>query len=76
MSDASIASQPKPIRHVKRPTERFDKFDNQRFPSSKFTMEGTLDSVMYHPLYNRFRPLGVGTCDDPLDHTQENPPEN
>ena len=24
---------------------------------------------MYHPLYNRFRPRGVGTSDDPLDLT-------
>ena len=73
---------PNQICHVKRPTEQFDKFDVQSFPQSEFTMEKTLDAVMYHSLYEGVRPLGLGmgTIDDPFDLTKEEkifqPPEN
>ena len=58
---------PNPIRHVQRPVEEFQRFDEERFPYSEFTMEGTMDSVRYHPLYNGFRPTGDGTHDHPVD---------
>ena len=46
--------QPNPIRHVKRPVEHFERFDAERFPRKEFTMEDTIDTVRYNPLYNRF----------------------
>ena len=62
---------PNPIQHVKRPVEQFERFDEERFPRSEFTMEGTMDSVRYHSLYNGFRPIGDGTQDDPVDLTTQ-----
>ena len=35
---------PYPIRHVQRPLEQFQRFDEERFTCSEFTMEGSLDS--------------------------------
>ena len=68
---------PNPIRHVKRPTDRFARFDNKQFPSSKFTNKGKVDTVMYHPLYNGFRPKGTVVNAEPLDMTWTfYPPEN
>ena len=60
---------PNPIRHVKRPTEQFERFDVRQFPNNQFTTKGKLDAVMYHPRYNGFRPHGSGTSDEPLDLT-------
>ena len=60
---------PNPIRHVQRPLEQFQRFDEERFPFTEFTMEGSMDTVGYHPLYNGFRPIGDGTRDDPVDLT-------
>ena len=60
---------PNPIRHVQRPLEQFQRFSEELFPSSEFTIEGSMDSVRYHPLYNGIQPRFDGTKDDPIDLT-------
>ena len=59
---------PNPNRHLQRPVEQFHRF-SESFPSSKFTMEGIMVSVRYHPLYKGIRPQFDGTRDDPVDST-------
>ena len=65
----SSDNPPNPARHVQRPTEQFIRFNEQRFPRSELTLEGTPDSVMYHPAYNGIRIQGAGTDTDPIDLT-------
>ena len=60
---------PNPIRHVQRPLEQFQRFNEELFPSSELTMEGSLDAVRYHPLYKGIRTKFDGTEDDPIDLT-------
>ena len=60
---------PNSIRHVKRTTEKFDRFDSKNYPSSKFTDRGKVDRVMYHPLYSGFKPTGY-VKETPLDLSQ------
>ena len=71
---------PNLVRFVQRPLEQFQRFVEDPFPCSELTMEGYLDTVRYHPLYNGFRPIGDGTYEDPVDLTMQNdqifgPPE-
>ena len=64
---------PNPIRHVKRPTEKFIKFSVEHFPHSHFTTKERPDCVFYHPLYRGFRPLGDGSTSGLVDLTLNNP---
>ena len=71
---------PNPIRHVKNPTEQFNKFGIEHFPHSHFTTREPADMVQYHPMYSGFRPLWDGTTHDLVDLIQGNamfwPPKN
>ena len=71
---------PNPIRHVKRPTEQFHKFDIERYPHSHFTTREIPDSVQYHPQCQGPRPLGDGSTQGLTDITMNQmmfwPPQN
>ena len=64
---------PNPIRHFKRPTEQFIKLSIEHFLHSHFTTRERPDSVLYHPLYRGFRPLGDGSSSGLVDLTLGNP---
>ena len=59
---------PNPVSHVQRPTSQLSRFDEQKFPSSDFTVEEDPDSVIYHPEYWGIK-IQEGTNIDPIDLT-------
>ena len=61
---------PNPIRHVKRPVEQFDRFDEKNYPSSKFTSKGKIDRAIYHPHYTGFKRKTASDFNVPLDMEQ------